>query len=67
MTKPLRLAIRKFGCLTHPAEGRERCGADAEGELDRADWGMSLYTDGGAGTLALRIQVEANIAAETTP
>ena len=54
-----KLAIRRFGCLVHPMEKRERCGADAEGELDRSDWGMSLYTDDGAGTLKLRIQVEA--------
>ena len=59
VTKPLKLTIRKFGCLVHPMENRERCGADAEGELDRADWGMPLYTEDGAGRIALRIQVEA--------
>ena len=59
VTRPLRLEIRKFGCLTHPAEQRERCGADAEGALDRADYGMGLYTEDGAGRITLRIQVEA--------
>lgn len=59
VTRPLRLEIRKFGCLTHPAGQRERCGADAEGALDRADYGMGLYTEGGAGRITLRIQVEA--------
>ncbi|HVF34587.1 MAG TPA: YceI family protein [Candidatus Saccharimonadia bacterium] len=59
ITRPLRLSIRKFGCLTHPAEQRERCGADAEGVLDRADYGMGLYTEDGAGRITLRIQVEA--------
>lgn len=28
-------------------------------EFDRADYGMSLYTEGGAGHIVLRIQVEA--------
>ena len=59
VTKPLKLAIRRFGCVVHPMEKRERCGADAEGELDRSDWGMSLHTEDGAGRLTLRIQVEA--------
>lgn len=59
ITRPLRLSITRFGCTTHPAENLERCGADAEGALERADYGMSLYTEGGAGHIVLRIQVEA--------
>jgi polyisoprenoid-binding protein YceI len=38
---------------------KEVCGADAEGDLDRADFGMKLYSEGGAGRIHLRIQVEA--------
>lgn len=59
VTKPLRLRITNFGCLEHPMLKREVCGADAEGEMNRADYGMTLYSDGEAGRIRLRIQVEA--------
>jgi polyisoprenoid-binding protein YceI len=59
VTRPLRLKLLRFGCLTHPYEKRERCGADAEAALERADYGMGLYTENGAGHIVLRIQVEA--------
>jgi polyisoprenoid-binding protein YceI len=59
VTKPLRLRINSFKCIEHPMLKREVCGADAEGDLDRADFGMKLYSEGGAGRIHLRIQVEA--------
>ena len=59
VTKPLRLKIVNFGCLEHPMLKREVCGADAEGEMNRADYGMTLYSEGEAGKVRLRIQVEA--------
>jgi polyisoprenoid-binding protein YceI len=60
VTRPLRLKINSFKCIEHPMFKREVCGADAEGEMNRADWGMKLYSDGEAGKIRLRIQVEAN-------
>lgn len=59
VTKPLALKINRFNCITHPLFRREVCGADAEGDLDRADYGMSQFTADGMGKLHLRIQVEA--------
>ncbi len=59
VTKPLRLRLVNFGCLEHPMLKREVCGADAEGELNRADFGMTLYSEGEAGKVRLTIQVEA--------
>jgi polyisoprenoid-binding protein YceI len=59
VTRALRLKIVNFGCLEHPMLKREVCGADAEGELNRADYGMTLYSEGEAGKVRLRIQVEA--------
>ena len=60
------LACRSVGVLQtfnagldHPFYKKEACGADAEGELDRAEFGMKQYTEDGAGTIRLRIQVEA--------
>lgn len=38
---------------------KEVCGADAEGVLNRADFGMTKYSEGEAGKIYMRIQVEA--------
>jgi len=59
VTRPVKLKINSFKCIDHPFYKKEVCGADAEGELDRADFGMTQYTDNGAGRIQLRIQVEA--------
>jgi len=59
VTRPLTLKVNTFNCIPHPLFRREVCGADAEGELNRADYGMTLYSDGDAGKIRLRIQVEA--------
>lgn len=60
VTKPLTLKINSFNCLDpHPFYKKKVCGADVEGELNRADFGMPQYTDNGMGILKLRIQVEA--------
>ena len=58
-TRPLTLRINSFKCIPHPMFKREVCGADVEGELNRADYGMTLYSDGEDGKIRLRIQVEA--------
>ena len=58
-TRALNLKINSFKCIEHPMLKREVCGADAEGELNRADFGMKLYSEGEAGKIRLRIQVEA--------
>jgi polyisoprenoid-binding protein YceI len=59
VTRPLNLRINSFACITHPLFRKEVCGADVEGELNRADYGMTLYSDGDAAKIRLRIQVEA--------
>jgi polyisoprenoid-binding protein YceI len=54
------LKINSFTCVdVHPFYKKKFCGADAEGELDRADFGLTQYTDNGMGKIRLRIQVEA--------
>jgi polyisoprenoid-binding protein YceI len=58
-TRPVTLRINSFKCMTHPLFKREVCGADAEGELNRADFGLSKYTEMDGGKIHLRIQVEA--------
>lgn len=59
VTKPLTLKINNFTCLDpHPFYKKKVCGADVEGELNRAEFGMPQYTDNGMGIIKLRIQVE---------
>ena len=59
VTRPLKLTINSFKCIEHPMFKKEVCGADAEGDMNRADFGMALYSEGEAGKIHLRIQVEA--------
>ncbi|MBF6024624.1 YceI family protein [Lysobacter niastensis] len=59
VTRPVTLSIRSFKCMPHPVLNREVCGADAEGELDRGDFGLTRYTQDGMGRIHVRIQVEA--------
>ena len=59
VTRPLQLKINTFKCMEHPVFKREVCGADVEGDLNRADFGMGQYTDGNVEKIHLRIQVEA--------
>jgi len=59
VSQPLTLKINSLKCIQHPLYRKEYCGADAEGDLDRADFGLKQYTDNGMGKIHLRIQVEA--------
>lgn len=58
-TRPLLLKMNSFQCIQHPFFKREVCGADAEGELNRADYGLKAGAEGDQGRVRLRIQVEA--------
>jgi polyisoprenoid-binding protein YceI len=58
VTRPLSLKLARFNCLEHPMLKREVCGADAFGELNRADYGMTQFAEGEAGRVRLLIQVE---------
>ena len=59
VSKPVKLKINSFKCVTHPMLKKEVCGADAEADFNRADFGMTRGADGAAGAVKLRIQVEA--------
>ena len=58
-TRPLVLKINSFQCITHPFFKKEVCGADAEGELNRNDFGLKAGAEGELARVRLRIQVEA--------
>lgn len=59
VTRPLKLKVNSFTCIFHPYFKKDVCGADAEGDLNRADFGMTQYSEGEWGKIHLRIQVEA--------
>lgn len=59
VTKPVTLKINSFKCIQHPMYKKEDCGADAEAEIDRADFGITHGVEYGGGKVLLRIQVEA--------
>jgi polyisoprenoid-binding protein YceI len=58
VTKPVKLKVNSFKCIDHPFYKKEVCGADAEGEFHRGDFGMTHYADGELGRVKVRIQVE---------
>lgn len=60
VTKPLKLRIDSFKCIQHPMRKKEVCGADALGEFNRADFGMTKISEGPLGVIRVEIQVEAN-------
>ena len=58
-TQPVTLVASNFNCYMSPMLKREVCGADAEGEFNRADFGMTKAADGEWGKSKIEIQVEA--------
>jgi polyisoprenoid-binding protein YceI len=61
VTKPLTLKIDQFGCRPHPMQkGKDVCGANATGTLNRADFGVDWGKNYGFKMeTKLAIQVEA--------
>lgn len=61
VTRAVPLTITRFKCMPHPVLDVEVCGADAEGVINWAEYGMkhSDYGRGKSGRTQLRIQVEA--------
>lgn len=41
VTKPVPLEVKSFKCIMHPFLKRETCGAEARGEFNRAEFGMT--------------------------
>ena len=64
VTKPVNLTINSFSCRTMPAAmgGKERCGADVSGTINRADFGIDYGEK-----LGFSMQVKLAIQVEATP
>jgi polyisoprenoid-binding protein YceI len=59
VTKPVTLKINSFKCMTNPMLRKDVCGADAEGKINRADFGVNYGQQFGfKQDVLLRIQVE---------
>lgn len=61
VTRPVRLTINSFLCKPDAMTKLEVCGADAAGEFDRADFGIT-FGKGFKTATTLRIQIEAQSA-----
>jgi polyisoprenoid-binding protein YceI len=60
VSRPLKLTIRSFKCQPNPMTKKQTCGADAEGILDRSDYGVDYGKAYGFNmAVKLAIQVEA--------
>lgn len=60
VTRPVKLTIRSFQCMTHPFRKVEFCGADAVGTFDREQFGVAWGKNMGFRMeTRLAIQVEA--------
>ncbi len=60
VTRPVNLTINSFLCKPVPPANKERCGADASGTINRADFGIDYGEKLGFGMqVKLAIQVEA--------
>jgi polyisoprenoid-binding protein YceI len=61
-TKPVKLKINSFKCITHPMLKVPYCGADASGEIDRGEFGIGYgISMVGSPQVKLQIQIEAKL------
>lgn len=58
-THPVTLTATKFNCYNSPILKAEVCGGDFETIIDRTQWGINTFTDGGVmKNIKLTVQVE---------
>jgi polyisoprenoid-binding protein YceI len=61
-THPVTLTATKFNCYDNPILETKTCGGDFETTIDRTQWGINTYTDGGMmKDVKLKIQIEAGL------
>lgn len=59
VTKPVMLTLTHFKCAVDPLNKREKCGADAFGQIRRSDFGMKYALPGVGDDLKLAFEIEA--------
>lgn len=61
-THPVTLKATSFNCYDSPLLKTQVCGGDFETMIDRTQWGINTYTDGGMmKDVTLKIQIEAGL------
>ncbi len=58
-SRPLTLTAQRYRCYSSPLFGREVCGGDFEGEIERSEFGITTGLPFVADRVHLRVQVEA--------
>lgn len=59
VTKPVKLAISRFNCATHPLNKKALCAADVSTTIKRSEWGMTKALPGIGDEVKILIPVEA--------
>jgi len=67
VTKPVTLKVSHFLCQPHPMMKVPVCGADAETQIKRSDFGMGAYVPAVSDEIDLTIEIEAQAKKEQEP
>ena len=67
VTKPVTLKVTHFVCQPHPMMKIPACGADAETQIKRSDFGMGAYVPAVSDEIDLVIEVESQAKKEPGP
>jgi polyisoprenoid-binding protein YceI len=59
ITKPLKVAVNKFGCATNPVNKRFMCAGDIAATIKRSDFGMTKYIPTVSDEIKVSVPVEA--------
>ncbi len=59
VTKPVTLRVTLFGCIQHPVNKKNMCGADAHTAIKRSEFGLKRSAVGIADDVKISIQIEA--------
>jgi len=59
ITKPVRLTVTGFRCLTHPVTKKPVCGGDVSAVIKRSEFGLTKYIPEVSDEIKVRVPVEA--------
>ena len=59
VTKPLKVAVNRFGCTTHPLNKKFMCAGDIVATVMRSDYGMTKYIPTVSDEIKISVPVEA--------
>jgi polyisoprenoid-binding protein YceI len=59
ISKPLRVSVNGFRCMTHPMTKRQLCGGDVTATIKRSEFGMTKYIPEVSDEITVRVPIEA--------